>query len=302
MDISLALGGGGSRGFAHVGVIRRLEKDGFRIRAVAGTSAGGIIACLYAAGYTPDEMETRFAGIDQNNIYSHASNEGPGLLGLSNATKILTEFLGDRTFHDLYIPCAVVAVDIRSGREVILNKGRVVDCILATVAVPGIFPPKLMGDQELVDGAVLNPVPVSIARSLEPRLPVVAVVLSPLLTKPRRFSHIPLPVKVPAQIVERITRLRVAQALAIFLQSVDIGQRMITELRLEVDEPDVVIRPDVDDIGLLDKVEIHKVIQAGEKAVSDVMPELLRSVNWRHRIGMRLFPPGGGRQKVGKTG
>lgn len=301
MDITLALGGGGSRGYAHVGVLRRLEAEGFRVRAIAGTSAGGIVSCLYAAGFTPDEMETRFAKIDQNRLFSFSSNEGPGMLGLSNAAKVLEEFLSDRTFADLKIPCAVVAVDIKSAREVILSKGRVVDDILATIAVPGVFLPKLIGDHELVDGAVLNPVPVSVARSLAPRLPVVAVVLSPPTEKSGRFSHIPLPVKVPSPIVERITRLRVAQALAIFMQSVDIGQRMITELRLEADDPDVIIRPDVDEIGLLDKVDIHKVIRFGEKATDKALPELLKSVSWPRRMGRQIFPTGERRGKEGRS-
>ena len=301
MDIALALGGGGSRGYAHVGVLRRLEAERFRVRAVAGTSAGGIVACIYAAGYTPDEMEALFAKIDQNKLFALSLNEGPGLLGLSHAAKILEGYLGDRTFADLEIPCSVVAVDIKSGREVILNKGRVVDAILATIAIPGVFPPKFIGDYELVDGAVLNPVPVSVARSLAPRLPVVAVVLSPPTKKPGRIARIPLPVKIPAPIVERITHLRVAQALSIFMQSVDIGQRMITELRLEADDPEVVIRPDVDEVGLLDKVDVHRMMRLGEKAADKVLPELVRSVSWTRRMGRQLFPASGVRGKTGRS-
>jgi NTE family protein len=290
MDIALALGGGGSRGYSHIGVLRRLEENKFRVRALAGTSAGGIIACMYAAGYTPNEMESRLGKIDQNKLFSLSLNEGPGLMGLSNASKILNELLGNRQFSDLRLPCAVVAVDINSACEVILNKGRVVDAILATIAVPGIFPPKMIGDHKLVDGGVLNPVPVFVVRSLASRIPIAAVVLSPPMEKPGRFSHIPLPVRVPAPIVERITHLRVTQALSIFMQSVDIGQRMITELRLKKEIPDVIIRPAVDEIGLLDKVDIHKVIRLGEEAANKALPELYKSVSWLKRLG-RLFPP-----------
>jgi NTE family protein len=297
MDIALALGGGGSRGYAHIGVIRRLEAEGFHIRAVAGTSAGGIVASIYAAGYSPDEMEALFSKIDQSKLFALSFNEGPGLLGLSNATKVLEGFLGDRTFADLRIPCALVAVDVKSPREVILHKGRVVDAVLATIAIPGIFSPKVIGEHELVDGGVLDPVPVSVARSLAPRLPVAAVVLSPEMEQPTRFSHIPLPVKVPAPIVERLTRLRVAQAFNIFLQSVDIGQRMITELRLEVDEPEAVVRPAVGSIGLLESVDVGKVARLGEKATEAVLPDLLRAVSWPRRIERQLFPPGEHRRK-----
>ena len=177
MDISLALGGGGARGYAHIGVLRRLEHEGFRIRAVAGTSAGGIIAAAYAAGLTPDELESIFSKLDQSKLFARTVNDGPGILGLSGAMKELENVFGDSTFADLHIPCGVVAVDIDEGIEIDLTEGRIVDALLATGAVPGVFPPKSYGEMQLVDGAVLNPVPVSLARKLAPRLPIVAVVL-----------------------------------------------------------------------------------------------------------------------------
>lgn len=300
MDIALALGGGGSRGYAHVGVIRRLEAEGFRIRAVAGTSAGGIVAAIYAAGYTPDEMETRFARIDQPKLFSFSMTEGPGLLGLSNARKILEQFIGDRTFADLPLPCAVTAVDIKSGREVVLNQGRVVDAVMATIAVPGVFPPKRMGELDLVDGGVLNPVPVSVARSLAPALPVAAVALSAPVEAPRTFHSLPLPVKLPAPILGRLSRLRLTQAFEIFILSVEIGQRMVTELRLEVDEPEVIIRPAVSNIGLLEKVDVHRLVRLGEEAAEAVLPDLWRAVSWTGRVGRRLFPRGRRRRETGR--
>ena len=81
MDISVALGGGGSRGYAHIGVLRKLEQEGFQIRAIAGTSAGGIIAAAYAAGNTPAEMEDVFSKLDQSTLFARSAHEGPGILG-----------------------------------------------------------------------------------------------------------------------------------------------------------------------------------------------------------------------------
>jgi NTE family protein len=288
MDISLALGGGGSRGNAHIGVIRRLEREGYRIRAVAGTSAGGIVAVTYAAGYSPDEMEAIFARVDQSKLFGRASHEGPGLLGLSGAAKVLEEFLGHRTFADLNIPCATMAVDVNSAREVVLHEGRLVDAVLATIAIPAIFPPQQRGDHLLVDGGVLDPVPVRAARALAPTLPVVAVVLSPLVTPTGNLLHIPLSVKLPAPIVNRLTRTRLAQAFNIFLQSTEASTRMLTELRLEVDDPEVVIRPDVGDIGLLDKVDVYTVVRLGEEAAEAALPDLRRAVSWPRRIRRRM--------------
>ena len=289
MDISVALGGGGSRGYAHIGVLRFLESQGFCIRAVSGTSAGGIVAVAYAAGFSPSEMETKFSKLDQTKLFARSPNEGPGILGLSHAEDLFNELFGERTFSDLRIPCAVVAVDLKGGREVILNQGRVVDAVLATIAVPGVFPPKDYGDVQLVDGAVLNPVPVSVARGLAPRLPVAAVILDILNEVTSGFNSIPLPLPVPAPLVERLTRTRVAQAFNIFLQSVDVSSRNMSELRLRIDNPEVVIRPDVNGIGLLDQVNISTVIQKGEEAARLALPELQRAVSWPFRLRSRLF-------------
>ena len=284
MDISLALGGGGSRGYAHIGVLRCLEREGFRIRAVAGTSAGGIVAVAYGAGYTPDKMEAVFSKLDQSRLFARSPNEGPGILGLSGAARLFDEFFGKRTFADLHFPCAVVAVDLQASREIILSQGRVVDALLATIAVPGVFPPKQFGDSQLVDGAVLNPVPVSVARSLAPTLPVVAVVLEIMTEASSGFNSIPLPVPVPSRLVERLTRTRVAQAFNIFLQSVDVGSRKLAELRLLSDNPEVVVRPDVSGIGMLDKVDVHEIIRMGENATNAVLPALQREGAWQNRL------------------
>jgi NTE family protein len=284
MDISIALGGGGSRGYAHIGVLRCLENAGFHIRAASGASAGGIVAVAYAAGYTPDEMEATFARLDQSKIFARSPNEGPGILGLSKAAMLFEDLFGDRTFSDLRIACAVVAVDLKGGREIVLSQGRLVDAILATIAVPGVFPPRQYGDIQLVDGAVLDPVPVSVARSLAPGLPVVAVNLTIMNEVTSGFISLPLPVQVPPMLAERLTRTRVAKAFNIFLQSVDVSSRNMAELRLREDHPEVVIRPDVDGIGLLDKVDIHQIIQKGEEATMVALPELRKAVAWPNRL------------------
>jgi NTE family protein len=234
-------------------------------------------------------METIFVKLDQTKLFARSSNEGPGLLGLSGAAKFFEELFGDRTFSDLRIPCAVVAVDLKECQEVVLNKGRVVDAILATIAVPGVFPPRQYGDSQLVDGAVLDPVPVSVARSMAPGLPVVAVILDFDPDATRDLISLPLPVLVPAQLMERITRTRVAQAFNIFLQSVDVSSRALAEMRLQVDNPDVVIRPDVNGIGLLDKVDIHEIVHKGEEAAGIALPELQRAMAWPNRLRRRLI-------------
>ncbi len=291
MDIVLALGGGGAKGNAHIGVLRVLESEGFRVRAIAGTSIGGMVAALYAAGYSSREIEARFASVNPSHLYGRRPQEGPALLGLAGVERFLDDVLGDRTFRDLRIPCALTAVDLNTTCEVILREGRVKDAVLATIALPGIFPPYRTRKYELVDGGVLNPVPVSVARSLAPSLPVVAVVLSAPIGVPIAGPSLSLP-GVPSPLASGLRRLRLTQALDIFLRSVEIGSRLVTDLRLKVDAPDVVIRPDVSSIGLLDRVDVHAVAQRGEDAAREAMPELRRAVSWSSRLRRALLGRG----------
>jgi NTE family protein len=289
MDISIALGGGGAKGNAHVGVLRALERKGFRIRALAGTSFGGIVAILYALGLRPDEIESAFKKVDQARLYGRLRDDGPSLLGVAGIQKWLDEIVGQRTFDDLRLPCAVCAVDLRSGREIILSEGRLRDAIMATIALPGIFPSYRLNDWELVDGGVLDPVPVSVARTLAPSLPVIAVVLNLLPGEPVRPPFVALPSVLPNSIAARLTRLRIAQAFNIYVQSVDIGSRMMADLRLKADKPDLIIRPAVGQIEILDRVDVSEVALRGEQAVEASLPELRRLAGWPNRLRRRFL-------------
>ncbi|MBI5963015.1 MAG: patatin-like phospholipase family protein [Chloroflexi bacterium] len=289
MEITLALGGGGAKGNSHIGVIRRLEKEGYKIRSVAGTSFGGIVAALYAVGYSPDEIQSSFEAVDQTRLYARDAEDGPSLLGLSGVRKWLDSVLGEKTFDDLKIPCAVTAVDKNSGGEIIISEGRLKDAVLGTIALPGIFPTFHLNGWDLMDGGVLNPVPVSVARMLSPDLPVVAVVLNDPMDKPVSGFSIPLPGLVPRAIAERITRMNFAQSLDIFMRAVEVSSRAVAHLRLELDAPDVIIRPNVRDVGLLDKVVVADIAQLGEQATEEVLPQLKRAVSWSNRIGKKLF-------------
>jgi len=293
MDITLALGGGGAKGNSHIGVIRRLEKEGYTIRSVAGTSYGGLVAILYASGLTPNEIEEIFTTTDQGNLYARDSNDGPSLLGLSGVRKFLDEILGEKTFDDLKIPCAVTAVDVKTGREIVISEGQLRNAVLATIALPGIFPPLHMNDWELMDGGVLNPVPVTVARMLSPDLPIVAVVLNDPLDTPVRTYTIPVPSILPKQITDRIFRTHVAQAFDIVMRAVDLNSRAVAHYRLKLDAPDVIVRPKVQHISLLDKVVVKDVAMLGDAAVEAVLPELKKVTSWRNRIKKKFF---GGRR------
>ncbi|MBS3753329.1 MAG: patatin-like phospholipase family protein [Anaerolineales bacterium] len=270
MEISLALGGGGSRGSAHLGVLRALEGEGFKIKAVAGTSAGGMAASIYAAGYKPQEAIDIFSQVDQNELFSFGN--GRALLGVKGIVKAMARFIEEETFQDLIMPCALTAVDIKEMREVVLQEGRVLDAVMATIAIPGVFPPKKWGERFLVDGGVLDPVPVQIARSLAPDLPVVAVVLSP---HPEKWKEISAPeIFSETPILKPIKRMRVAQAFDIFTRSVELMTHELSEKQLELEKPDVIIRPDLVDVGILDKVNVIEIAARGDLAVEKALPEL----------------------------
>jgi NTE family protein len=289
MDITIALGGGGAKGNAHIGVLRRLEKEGYRIRSVAGTSFGGLVGVFYASGYSPHELLKIFTEVDQSRLYGRDANDGPSLLGLSGVRKWLNQILGDKTFDDLRIPCAVTAVDAKTGGEVILSEGKLKDAILSTIALPGIFPAYRLDKWELMDGGVLNPVPVTVARLLSPNLPIVAVALNDPMDKPVRTYTFPMPSMLPRVFTNRITRTNLAQSFDIFMRAVDISSRAVSHFRLKLDKPDVIIRPAVHHIDLLAKVVVADVALLGEQAVEEVLPQLKRAVSWSARLGKKIF-------------
>jgi NTE family protein len=288
-EVSVALGGGGVKGHAHIGVLKVLDREGFEIQAVAGTSAGGLWGSFYAAGYSPDEIERRMRQISMGALYRRKPEDSQSMMGLAGLEEVLEREFGDTNIEDLNVPFAVTAVDIDTAQLIILNRGRLVDAILATIAVPGVFPPKILGHRVLIDGGVIDPVPVNLARSLAPELPVVAVVLSPPIdewvqpTPPRLLNSLPF-------LSSYLSRMRMAKALNVFLRSVDIGGAMLTELRLQLDRPEVIIRPPVPHIGLLDDVDVSEVALLGELGAEKELEKLNRAVGWRARVSRKLMP------------
>lgn len=290
-EITLALGGGGIKGIAHVGVLRILEGAGYKIKSIAGTSAGGIVGALYAAGNTPGQIEQLILGVDQKGLFKRSDSEGPSLLGLSGLTDILINQLGDITFDQLKIPFACTAVDLNTSQEMILTNGSVTDAVLATIAVPGVFPPKEIGGFRLVDGAVMDPVPVALARYLNPTLPVIAVSLS---AAPENWSHLPTPqiparIPIPSSIIQQVARLRISQAIQIFVKSMDISSRMMSELRLQVDKPEIIIRPNVIKFGTLDEVNPLELVALGEASAIQMLSQIEELFSLRNRLTRRIF-------------
>lgn len=279
-EITLALGGGGSKGYAHLGVIRSLLDQGFDIKGIAGSSAGGLAGAIYAAGYAPEAVLEAIDSVDQSNLYSFG--RGPALLNPTGIHSVLERFLGEIEFADLKIPCALTAVDMKEMAEITIREGKVLDGVKATMAIPGMFPPVEIDHYQLVDGMVLNPVPVAIARSLAPRLPVVAVSLSP---DPEHWKiALNRDTKPASPLLRPISRLWIAKAFDIYLRSMDMTLYMMGELRLQKENPAIVLRPKVTHIGSLDRVDIKEVALLGDQAVQESLPALnkiKKRARWR---------------------
>src|SRR3712207_3736222 len=149
-------------GWAHIGVLGVLKGLHLPIDVLSGSSIGALVAALYAVGYGPDEIQGWFQYGARRHIWG-PDRTRTGLISTQSLAALLREALGARTFADTHIPLAVVAVDLHRGREVILREGPLVDAVLASTALPGLFPPVVRGDEVLVDGGVLNHVPVDVA-------------------------------------------------------------------------------------------------------------------------------------------
>jgi NTE family protein len=177
-SIALALGGGAARGFAHIGVMRTLIAHGIVPDIIVGTSIGAVVGGCYAAKQL-DGLESWSRSLTVRGILSYLdlSLSGSGLISGSHLVSRLESALNDTRIEDLPIRFAAIATEFNTGHEVWLTRGRLVDALRASYALPGIFPPARIGGRWLVDGALVNPVPVSAARALDARL-VIAVNLN----------------------------------------------------------------------------------------------------------------------------
>ena len=176
--IGLVLGGGAARGFAHIGIIRTLLKHGFVPDVIAGTSIGAVVGGCYAAGQL-DKLEAWARGLTPRSLLSYldVNLSGSGLIWGDRLAKRLASDLGDLTIEELPFRFAAIATEIGTGHEIWLTRGRLVAAMRASYSLPGIFAPVHIGGRWLVDGTLVNPVPVAAARAIGARL-VLAVNLN----------------------------------------------------------------------------------------------------------------------------
>jgi NTE family protein len=255
--IALALGGGAARGWAHIGVLRALDEEGIEIGMIAGTSIGALVGGCYLAGKL-DELETFARSLTMRRIASllDFTIRGSGLFGGMRLTKRMQEHLENLSIEDLDRPFVAVATEVNSGHEVWITSGTLITALRASYSLPGIFEPIKCNNRTLVDGALVNPVPVSVCRAHEEPL-VVAVNLNYDLygrSAVIKLNAGPQKIEEPRQ-EDGAARLGLT---SVMVQSFNIIQDRISRARLAGDPPDLSLHPKLSDIGLS---EFHR---AGE--------------------------------------
>lgn len=271
MRVGIALGGGGAKGIAHIAVLRVLESARVPIDLIAGTSAGAIIGSLYAAGKAPDEIERLMRRLKFRHWIARDRSH-MGLFSTDGIRRIIeTEIGKGARIENLRKPLTCVAVDLDAREEVVFTSGLVADAVCASAAFPGIFAPVRIGERHFIDGGTLNPVPFDVARR-RGAARVIAIDLGaeePLFTanmsrKNRRGGWL-------------FRLLLTAEQQSIFrivARTIGIMTKQLRAQKLAQAPPDLVLYPDLRNVGLMDYDLIDVCLAAGESAARAALPQI----------------------------
>lgn len=295
--IGLALGGGAARGFAHIGIIRRLIARGIVPDVVVGTSIGAVVGGCYAANVLDDlEIWSRSLNVRSVLGYLDISLSGSGLINGNHLANKLLEGLKDTRIDDLPLRFAAIATEFNTGHEIWLTRGRLADALRASYALPGIFTPVLIGGRWLVDGALVNPVPVSAARALGARLVIAVNLNSDLFGRgtiiashgsdddateeavPQENSlrHMfSRESRIRRQLVGRRGRPGIP---TVMIEAFNVMQDRITRARLAGDPPDVLISPRLGNVGWFDFHRAQEAIDIGMDAADKALDSVTEAI------------------------
>src|ERR1700704_1823128 len=299
--IGLALGGGAARGFAHIGIVRALVAHGIMPDVVVGTSIGAVVGGAYATGHL-DTLEEWARSLQPRSLlgYLDIRLNGSGLIGGDKLAAQLEAAMGPTLIEDLPLKFATVATEVRTGHEIWLTHGRMVDAMRASYALPGIFSPVLVGDRWLVDGALVNPVPVSAARAFGAEIVIAANLSSDVFTHSTTiYSHgpsadAPEPAIEPAPPKRGFGKLFSAERTmkreffgsggrpgisSVMVDAFNIMQDRITRARLAGDPPDLLISPRVGEIGWFDFHRADELIAYGARAAERAIDSIQEAIH-----------------------
>jgi NTE family protein len=296
--VGLVLGSGSSRGWAHIGVIEALEEENVPIDYIAGCSIGSYVGAIYASG-SLQSLKEFVLRMDGKKVFSYFDIVFPRA-GFLNGTKRLKELYSMHTdaadFSDLKIPLMVVATDLETGKKVVLKSGSILHALRATMSIPGLFAPVKVKDRWLVDGGLVDPVPVGVARALEADV-VIAVDLNsgivsgkkrtrqsrraakktddPQAYKSELFKKLSAyyetaGINVADKINEMLRReSSVPDIIETVMTSINIMQERITLINLAVEPPDVLIQPHLGQLKMMDFDQVEHTIEEGYVGVKD---------------------------------
>jgi len=258
MKLGIALGGGGAKGYAHIGVLKTFNRLGIEFDVISGTSIGALVGAVYASGNLDrlEEITTKFSVIDIPLLLSPTISK-QGFFSGKKIGEILKEIIPESNIEELPKSYSAVCVDLNKPQIVTLTKGNLVTAVRASISIPGIFTPIKSGDQLLVDGGVLEPVPVEAVRNMGADI-VIAV---DLLSKSKQFKNLQ-----DGTIIDIIQKTSIAT------------QQGLTKFRMQLHPPDLVIEPDVSDLGILDFKNGKKVIKVGESETERMIPQIKKLI------------------------
>ncbi len=266
--ISLVLGGGGARGFAHIGVIKCLEEHSVPVDSIVGTSIGAIVGGAYACGLSGAEMERIAQSLDSFTMLKTLlpGLSSTGLVHHDNISKFLVDIVGRRRIEDLPVKFRAVATDLLTGEEFVFDKGPLVDAIIASIALPVIFQPAYIDGRYLVDGGLSNPVPISVARALHPDF-CIAVNVTPgpermrgwiqrkaamMEQRKNGLLHTWFRTKLTTAETVAMDRIFLPTALRVTMQSVSITSYNLLTHHLKHAQPDLMLTPQIEEYELLE--------------------------------------------------
>ncbi len=253
--IGLALGGGAAKGLAHIGVLKVLEEHGIKVDLVSGTSIGSIVGALHCAGYSAKQIQ-EIAESTKWPLLIDVGLPNKGLVKGNKIEKFLREKLENKSFKDLQKPLYITAADIEKDQEVIFNKGDVTSAVRASISIPGIFNAVSINDRVLVDGGLLDPLPVKILKEEGVDI-IIAVNLHPVQEQE--------PILESAENINQTSTPNIAKVIA---RSMQIIQANETRKTLKTTEADLIITPNLKQIGYQDFHKSKQAIRLGEIAAN----------------------------------
>lgn len=274
--IALALGGGAARGWAHIGVLRALDEAGIEVGMIAGTSIGALVGGCYLAGKL-DELENFARSLTMRRIAGllDFTIGGGGLFGGMRLTKRMQEHLQGLSVEDLDHPFVAVASEVNTGHEVWITSGSLITAIRASYALPGIFEPIRCNNRVLIDGALVNPVPVSVCRAYEQPLVVAVNLHYDLYGRSAVVKHSASVQEIEERAPRQPGDARMGMT-SVMVQAFNIIQDRISRARLAGDPPDLALHPRLGDIGLSEFHRAGAAIERGYEETKLKLPEIKR--------------------------